>query len=83
MYISAALNRGIDDLLACIEKNLSRGLHHVTFLLPYALGGQVERLHQDAKVLSCEYESGGIRLEVICDETVFGQLRQYLVEEHG
>jgi len=83
VYISAALNRGIDDLLACIEKNLGRGLHHVTFLLPYAQGGQVERLHQEAKVLSCEYESDGIRLEAVCDETIFGQLRQYLAEEHG
>jgi len=66
-----------------IEKNLARGLHHVTFLLPYAMGGQVEKLHETAKVIKCEYEAEGIRLEAVCDEETFGRLRQYVAEEHG
>jgi len=83
VYISAALNRGIGDLMKLIEKNLARGLHHVTFLLPYAMGGQVEKLHETAKVIKCEYEAEGIRLEAVCDEETFGRLRQYVAEEHG
>ena len=67
--------------LTKIEEGLNLGKHHVTFLLPYAMGGQVERLHDKAQVLSCEYEAEGIRLEVICDAENYGRLRQYIIEE--
>jgi len=83
VYISAALNRGIGDLLQLIEKNLDRGLHHVTFLLPYAMGGQVEKLHETAKVVKCVYEAEGILLEAVCDEETYGRLRKYVAKEHG
>ena len=75
-------NRGIPELMQMVEKCVNRGLRRVTFLLPYSMGGQVERLHDTAKVLSCEYEAEGIRVEAICDEATCGRLRQYLTEEH-
>ena len=81
--ISAKENRGTDVLLQKIEEGLNRGKHHVTFLLPYSMGGQVEKLHEMAQVLLCEYEAEGIRLEVVCDEEIYGRLRQYIVKEHG
>ena len=80
--ISAKEGIGIDLLLSKIEEGLNLGKHHVIFLLPYSMGGQVEHLHEKAQVLSCEYEADGIRLEVICDEENYGRLRQYITEEH-
>ena len=82
VWISAKENTGIDKLLSAIEEGLNLGKHHVTFLLPYSMGGQVEHLHERAQVLSCEYEAEGIRLEVICDAENYGRLRQYITEEH-
>ena len=82
VYISAKEKTGIDVLLQKIEEGLNLGKRHVTFLLPYSMGGQVEHLHEKAQVLSCEYEADGIRLEVICDEENYGRLRQYITEEH-
>jgi len=82
VWISAKENTGIDKLLSAIEEGLNLGKHHVTFLLPYSMGGQVEHLHERAQVLSCDYEAEGIRLEVICDAENYGRLRQYITEEH-
>ncbi len=75
--ISAREGTGLEDLLRLIERNLNRGLHHAVFLLPYALGGQVETLHDQAKVLNVEYTPEGIKIEALCDEAIFGKLREY------
>ncbi len=78
--ISAKTGEGVAALLQTIERQLDRGKRRVRLLLPYAMGGQVEVLHTQAKVLSCAYEADGISIEAIVDETLCGKLRQYLVE---
>ena len=77
--ISATCGTGMEELLKLIEKNLDRGLHHVTLLLPYTMGGMVETLHTQAKVLNTEYTAEGIQVETVCDEVLYGKLREYLV----
>lgn len=79
--ISAATGEGLDDLLHKIEKELDRGLHHVHLLLPYAMGGMVETLHDGAKVLAVEYTPEGIAVETICDEILYGRLKEYVTKE--
>jgi GTP-binding protein HflX len=69
----------MEELLRLIEKNLDRGMHHAVFLLPYAMGGMLETLHSQGKVLQTEYTGEGIQVEAICDEALFGKLREYLV----
>ncbi len=78
--ISAATGMGIEELKKTAETLLGRGLYHVKLLLPYSMGGQVDVLHSQAKVLSCEYRPDGIAVEAIMDETLFGRLRQYKAE---
>ena len=77
---SALSGAGMDELLRCVEKQLDKGKHHVTILLPYSMGGMVDTLHSGAKVLSCEYEAGGIKINAVVDETLFGKLRPYMQE---
>ncbi len=76
--ISARNGDHLPELLQLIEKNLDKGLHHGEFLLPYAMGGMVETLHSQAKVLKTEYTETGILVEAICDEALYGKLREYL-----
>ncbi len=78
--ISAKDGTGIDELRKLVEQELGRGLHHAKFLLPYAMAGQLDRLHQTAQVLSSEYSEGGIAVEAICDDAVYGRLREYVQE---
>ncbi len=75
--ISARTGLHMDELLQLIEKNLNKGLIKGTFLLPYSMGGMVDVLHNQAKVLSMDYTGDGIQVEAICDEALYGKLRQY------
>ena len=77
--ISAKKGMGMDALLKAIEKALGRALHKGQFLLPYSMGGMVETLHKNAKVISTEYTGEGILVEAVMDDILFGRLRQYLV----
>lgn len=76
--VSARDGSGLEDLLKLVEQNLERGLHHAVFLLPYTMGGMVETLHDQARVLNTEYTPEGIQVEAICDEAIYGKLRQYV-----
>jgi hypothetical protein len=44
------------------------------------MAGQLDILHSQAQVLRCEYGNDGIEVETICDETLFGRLREYAKE---
>ena len=79
--ISAKTGEGVDELLKTIERQLDRGKRQVKLCLPYSMGGQVDVLHSQAKVLSCRYEAEGIEVEAIVDETLYGRIRQYIIEE--
>lgn len=79
--ISAASGYGLDTLRQAIETQLGRGKHRVKLLLPYQQGGMVAALHDTAQVLSSEYTDNGIQLDAVLDETLFGRLRQYVIEE--
>ena len=78
--ISAKDGTGIDELRRLVEQELGRGLHHAKFLLPYAMAGQLDRLHQTAQVIASDYTEGGIFVEAICDDAVYGRLREYVQE---
>ena len=79
--LSAATGEGVDRLLVAIEKALDRGRHRVCLLLPYAMGGQVETLHDNAQVLSLEYTAEGIAVEAVLDEIYYGRLKAYVTKE--
>ena len=70
-----------DTLKGAIETQLGRGKHHVKLLLPYQQGSMVAALHDTAQVLSSEYADNGIQIDAVLDETLFGKLRQYVIEE--
>ena len=79
--ISATTGQGLPELLALIQENLEQKLRHLRLLLPYSMGGQLEALHQRAKVLSVEYETEGILVEAVCDSVLSGKLQEYVVKE--
>lgn len=78
--VSSRTADGIPALLQTIERVLGKQLHRVKLLLPYAMGGMVDTLHSQANVLSCQYAPEGIEIEAVLDATLFGKLRQYVIE---
>ena len=78
--MSARTGVGAGELLKTVERLLAKRLHRVKLLLPYAMGGMVDMLHTQAKVLSIGYAAEGIAVEAVLDETLYGKLRQYIIE---
>ena len=63
LAFSAKTGEGLDRLLSALDRELSKNLRHAVFLLPYAMGGQVEVLHENARVLRVDYTAEGIEIE--------------------
>ena len=79
--ISAKQGDNMQGLLKAIEKALDKGLHHIRVVLPYSMGGMVDKLHSGAQVKSVDYTAEGIEIETVVDEVLYGQLRSYIKEE--
>jgi len=79
--ISAKQGRGMENLLAAIERALGQARHHVLLCLPYSMGGMVETLHNNAQVLNVDYTADGIEVETIVDDILYGRLRDYIALE--
>ncbi len=79
--ISAKKGKNMDGLLKAIEEALGHSRHHVILRFPYAKGGMVETLHDNAQVKKVEYTDAGIEVETVLDAILFGRLREYVVKE--
>ena len=79
--LSARSGAGCQELLQAIEQALNHARHHVVMTLPYSMGGQVETLHNNARVIGVEYSAEGIVVEAILDDILYGRLRDYVTKE--
>lgn len=79
--LSARSGAGCPELLQAIERALNHARHHVVMTLPYSMGGQVETLHDNAKVIGVDYSAEGIIVEAILDDILYGRLRDYVTKE--
>jgi GTP-binding protein HflX len=60
--VSAATGRGIEDLLDCIGRDLTRVEVEVALEVPYARGDVLSRLHREADVVDESYAPDGTRV---------------------
>ena len=79
--LSARSGAGCQELLQAIERALNHARHHVVMTLPYSMGGQVETLHNNARVIGVDYSAQGIVVEAILDDILYGRLRDYVTKE--
>ena len=79
--ISAKKGMNMDGLRKAIEMALAKARYHVVLNLPYAMGGMVETLHNNAQVKKVEYTGEGIEVEAVLDDILYGRLREYIVFE--
>ncbi len=79
--LSARSGAGCQELLQAIERALNHARHHVVMTLPYSMGGQVETLHNNARVIDVDYSAEGIVVEAVLDDILYGRLRDYVTKE--
>ena len=75
--ICARSGVGMDELLTRIEETLLGELHEVTLLLPYAQGGALDVLHQQAQVHNVEYTAEGIVVQLTCKDEIYRRYQQF------
>jgi GTP-binding protein HflX len=79
VVVSARTGRGLAELQALIAEELPRPEIPVTVLVPYDRGDLVNRLHQEAEVLSSEHTEHGTRVEAKIDRHLVGDLEAFAV----
>lgn len=75
--VSARTGRGVDELLAAIERDLPRPSIEVEVLVPYAKGGLVSRVYDHGQVLEREDTLEGVRLRARVTRFLAGELEPY------
>ncbi|XVX18895.1 GTPase HflX [Actinomycetota bacterium] len=75
--VSARTGEGIDELRALIESELPRPAIDVDVLLPYDRGDLVNRLHEEADILSEEHTGAGTRVHARVNPDLAGELAAY------
>ena len=76
--ISAATGRGLDELLAAIERWLDRERVSLEVTIPSSRGDLLAWLHRSAKVVSERYEDGDAIVTALATPKLAGQLRKRL-----
>jgi GTPase len=79
VVVSARTGQGLAQLQALIAEELPRPDIPVTVLLPYDRGDLVNRLHQEAEVLSSEHTEHGTRVEAKIDRHLVSDLEAFAV----
>ncbi|MGN0573472.1 MAG: GTPase HflX [Acutalibacteraceae bacterium] len=78
--ISALDGRGLDKLLAAIQKALPPTRARAKMLIPYSDGSAASVLRKDSVIISEEYRENGLYFELIADAAMIDRYQSYCVE---
>ncbi|MBE6702062.1 MAG: GTPase HflX [Ruminococcaceae bacterium] len=76
-YVSAVTGQGIAMMMEKIEEILHQGKRRVTFFIPNARQGLLNRLYENATVENVEYGADGVTVVAVVDGKTYGPLRDY------
>lgn len=79
VLISALSGRGIDTLLAEIEKTLPKTKTRVALLIPFDKGGIAAEIRRNGFIYSEEFTENGIKITALVDMDYLETIREYLV----
>ncbi|GII60453.1 GTPase HflX [Sphaerisporangium krabiense] len=74
VVVSARTGKGIDELLAVIERELPRLDHEVHMLVPYDRGDLISRAHKEGEVLSIDHTADGTVLRARVPAGLYSEL---------
>lgn len=80
VFISAKENKGIDELLKVICKQLAESIRVMDLLIPYAEGSLLDRIRRQGKILSESYEADGIKIRANIDIKMIKAVSEYVIE---
>ncbi|GHV09116.1 GTPase HflX [Clostridia bacterium] len=77
LCVSSVTGDGLEALRAKIAELLELGTRRVELLLPYNRADLLDLLHREAKINREEYTPDGISVAAICEDKVFGQVKEW------
>jgi len=78
LFVSAAQNEGIEELIQTIDNSLHQS-QQITLLIPFTEQRYVSLLHQQAKIVSQEYEDNGTRFVVELHQEDIAKFAAFIV----
>ena len=74
VYISAKTGYGLDALFDKIEEIFASSSRTVDAVIPYTSGDLINRIHNEAQVISESFEEGGTHIVAQCPEALAGYI---------
>ena len=74
VYISAKTGYGLDALFDKIEEIFAASSRTVDAVIPYTSGDLINRIHNEAQVISESFEEGGTHIVAQCPEALAGYI---------
>lgn len=81
VFISAAQNRGIDELMTSLDELLPGKRRELTVLLPYSMGGAANEMREANALISEEYTPEGIKLSFLADPSMYAKYKDYKIQQ--
>ncbi|MCR4991022.1 MAG: GTPase HflX [Lachnospiraceae bacterium] len=70
IFISARTGYGIDDLLDALQNIFHSGHRSIEVLVPYTSGDLINRIHNEAEIISVEHRENGTYIKADCPSSL-------------
>ncbi len=80
VLISALNERGFDELLSAIAKELPQTRRTASFLIPFKYGAATARIRDEGQVIEEEYRENGLYIKATIDMTLIDEYREWIIE---
>ncbi|MBE6018315.1 MAG: GTPase HflX [Lachnospiraceae bacterium] len=81
IWMSAGTGEGLAELILMITSKVYADNKTLDLMIPYSRGDIVNRLHEQANIISEEYTAEGIKVKAECSKALTGELKQFISEE--
>ncbi|MDO4618303.1 MAG: GTPase HflX [Clostridia bacterium] len=79
VMISAKTHEGFDNLIKELSDKAPGKKQEVTAVIPYTEGSVLSELHKTQKILSEDYLDSGTKVTLLCDETAYARIKDYIL----
>lgn len=80
VFISAKQNKGIDDLLNAICKQLAEQIRTMDLLIPYTEGALLDKIRRFGKIIQEDYQTEGVCVRANIDIKMLKLVAPYVIE---
>lgn len=80
VYISAKTGENLLKLIEALADAAPGAKRRIRACIPYSEGQLVNELHENQKVISEEYGADGTIMEIMVDEKMYRNIKQYIIE---